>query len=98
MDLGLKFRGADIYSFELLQNEPNPFNGNTQIGYVIPANGEVTLTLFDVAGKQLYNETVLGVKGLNKIEINKEQVGAQGLVYYQVQFQGFTATKKMLIL
>ncbi|HZV72070.1 MAG TPA: HYR domain-containing protein [Saprospiraceae bacterium] len=98
MDLGLKFRGADIYSFELLQNEPNPFNGTTQIGYVIPTNGEVTLTLFDVAGKQLYNETVLGVKGLNKIEINKEQIGAQGLVYYQVQFQGFTATKKMLIL
>ncbi|MEP6794411.1 MAG: HYR domain-containing protein [Saprospiraceae bacterium] len=98
LDLGLKFRGADIYSFELLQNEPNPFSGNTQIGYVIPANGEVTLTLFDLAGRQLYNETVNGIKGLNKIEISKEQIGAQGLVYYQVQFQGFTATKKMMIL
>jgi large repetitive protein len=98
LDLGLKFRGADIYSFELLQNEPNPFSGKTQIGYVIPSNGEVTLTLFDLAGRQLYNETVNGVKGLNKIEISKEQIGAQGLVYYQVQFQGFTATKKMMIL
>ncbi|MFZ1675964.1 MAG: T9SS type A sorting domain-containing protein, partial [Saprospiraceae bacterium] len=98
LDLGLTFRGADIYAFELLQNEPNPFSSNTQIGYVIPANGEVTLTMFDIAGRQLYNETVNGVTGLNKIEITKEQIGAQGLVYYQVQFQGFTATKKMMIL
>ncbi len=98
MDLGLSFRGSDLYSFELLQNEPNPFTGRTQIGYIIPETGEVTLKLFDLAGRQLFIETVNGVKGLNKVEINKEQIGAQGLVYYQVQFQGFTATKKMLIL
>ncbi|MEP6647762.1 MAG: HYR domain-containing protein, partial [Saprospiraceae bacterium] len=98
LDLGLTFRGADNYAFALLQNEPNPFSSNTKIGYVIPSNGEVTLTLFDIAGRQIYTETVTGVKGLNKIEINKEQIKAQGLVYYQVQFQGFTATKKMMIL
>ncbi len=98
MDLGLNFRGADIYSFELLQNEPNPFTGVTQIGYIIPANGEVNLKIFDLAGRQLFDETVLGVKGLNKVEITKEQIGAQGLLYYQVQFQGYTATKKMMIL
>ena len=99
MDLGLTFRGVDpAYSFELLQNEPNPFTGRTQIGYILPENGEVMFKLFDVAGRQLFTETLSGIKGLNKVEINKEQVGAQGLVYYQVQFQGYTATKKMLIL
>jgi hypothetical protein len=98
LDLGLSFRGSELYSFELLQNEPNPFNGATQIGYIIPEAGNVTLELFDLAGRQLYTETVHGLRGLNKIEINKEQIGVQGLVYYQVQFQGFTATKKMLIL
>ncbi|MEO6130265.1 MAG: T9SS type A sorting domain-containing protein, partial [Saprospiraceae bacterium] len=98
LDLGLTFRGADIYSFELLQNEPNPFSGNTQIGYVIPSSGEVTLKVFDLAGRALFTETVHGVKGLNTLEISKEQVNAQGLMYYQVQFQGFTATKKMMIL
>ena len=98
MGLGLTFRGSGLYSFELLQNEPNPFTGVTQIGYILPQNGEVTLKLFDLAGRQLLNETILGVKGLNKVEVNKEQIGAQGLLYYQVQFQGYTATKKMLIL
>jgi hypothetical protein len=99
MDLGLIFRGTEtVYSFELLQNEPNPFSGSTQIGYILPANGEVTLKLFDLAGRQLLIQTVNGLKGLNKIAIDEEQIKAKGLVYYQIQFQGYTATKKMLIL
>lgn len=99
MDLNLTFRGADqVLAFELLQNEPNPFTGHTQIGFIIPESGQVTLTLFDLTGKQLLDQTIEGVKGLNKIEITKDQVGGQGMVYYQIQFQGYTATKKMLIL
>jgi hypothetical protein len=99
MDLGLIFRGTEtVYSFELLQNEPNPFSGSTQIGYILPTNGEVTLKLFDLAGRQLFNQTVNGLKGLNKIAIDEAQIKAKGLVYYQIQFQGYTATKKMLIL
>jgi hypothetical protein len=99
LDLNLTFRGAEeVFNFELLQNEPNPFTGRTEIGFVIPQSGEVILTMFDLTGKQLLNETIQGVKGLNKIEVTRDQIGAQGMVYYQVQFQGFTATKKMLIL
>ncbi|HEX5112477.1 MAG TPA: T9SS type A sorting domain-containing protein, partial [Saprospiraceae bacterium] len=99
MDLGLSFRGTEnAYAFELLQNEPNPFNGATQIGYVIPESGSVILTLFDVTGKELFRQTLNGTKGLNKVDVTKDQIGAQGIVYYQVQFKGYTATKKMLIL
>jgi hypothetical protein len=99
MDLSLTFRGVeDALSFELLQNEPNPFTNTTQIGFIIPGNGPVTLTMFDVAGRQLVNQTIAGVKGLNKIDISKDQINAEGMIYYQIQFQGFTATKKMLIL
>ncbi len=99
LDLGLTFRGVETtYTFELLQNEPNPFNGSTQIGYVIPESGQVTLTLFDLTGRELFKQILNGTKGLNKVDVRKDQIGAQGVVYYQVQFQGYTATKKMLIL
>jgi hypothetical protein len=99
MDLSLSFRGAeDKFDFELLQNEPNPFTSTTQIGYILPEGGEVTLTMFDLTGKQLFNQTITGVKGLNKLEVSKDQIASQGMIYYQVQFQGYTATKKMLIL
>jgi hypothetical protein len=68
MDLGLTFRGTEnAYAFELLQNEPNPFNGATQIGYVIPESGKVVLTLFDLTGRELFKQTLNGNKGLNKV-------------------------------
>ena len=99
MDLALTFRGAETQlEFELLQNEPNPFNQSTQISYIVPSNGEATLTLFDMTGKQVLVQQISSVKGLNKVEIRKDQIDAQGMIYYQVQFQGYTATKKMLIL
>ena len=99
LDLKLTFRGAEeTVEFELLQNEPNPFNGKTRIGFVLPYQGEVKLTLFDLTGKQLFTESIDGTKGLNYTEVSQEQIGAQGMIYYQVQFQGYTATKKMLIL
>nr|MDQ3017186.1 T9SS type A sorting domain-containing protein [Bacteroidota bacterium] len=99
MDISLTFRGADTdAAFELLQNEPNPFTGRTEIGFVLPESGAASFTVFDLAGRQLLNQTIQGQKGLNKVEISKEQLSAQGMLYYQVQFQGYTATKKMLIL
>lgn len=99
MDVNLTIRGSDAdVAFELLQNEPNPFTGRTEIGFILPANGTASFIVFDLAGRQLLSQTINGQKGLNKVEVSKEQITAQGMVYYQVQFQGYTATKKMLIL
>ena len=99
MDVNLTIRGSEVdFAFELLQNEPNPFTGRTEIGFVLPANGTASFIVFDLAGRQLLSQTINGQKGLNKIEVSKEQISAQGMLYYQIQFQGYTATKKMLIL
>jgi hypothetical protein len=65
---------------------------------VLPSNGAAKLTLFDVTGRELYSQDVTGVKGMNKVELNKSQLDGEGIVYYQLQFEGYTATKKMLIL
>jgi hypothetical protein len=81
-----------------MQNEPNPFNGSTQIGVVLPENGQAKLTLFDVTGREIYSQDILGIKGMNRVELQKGQLDADGIVYYQLQFEGYTATKKMLIL
>jgi photosystem II stability/assembly factor-like uncharacterized protein len=43
------FQGAAM----LEQNSPNPFNGQTRIGFRVPASGEVTLTVFDLLGHEV---------------------------------------------
>jgi hypothetical protein len=40
-------------SFELAQNYPNPFNPNTKISFAIPFDGNVSLKIFDIAGKEM---------------------------------------------
>ena len=52
-------------AFELYQNEPNPFNNNTSISFLIGENGPATLNVFDVTGKMIYEVSDNFSKGLN---------------------------------
>ncbi len=40
--------------FDLLPNRPNPFNGNTTIGFVLPEACEVQLRVFNMDGMELW--------------------------------------------
>lgn len=40
-------------SFELHTNYPNPFNPSTSIGFVLPSDSRVKLTIYDIAGRQV---------------------------------------------
>ncbi len=85
-------------AFELYQNEPNPFNNNTSISFLIGENGPATLNVFDVTGKMIYEVSDNFSKGLNEITIDKSDLNASGVLYYQLNFAGSIATKKMISL
>lgn len=60
MSVGVKDLSG--YSFELFQNYPNPFNPITVINYQLQYQSEVSLTVYDVLGRQvqqLVNENQL---------------------------------------
>ena len=39
--------------FSLIQNYPNPFNGSTVITFAVPHSASVTVTIYDVLGKEI---------------------------------------------
>jgi len=84
-------------AFALFQNQPNPFVEATTIGYVLPEAAEVTLTVYDMSGRVLNSATADGTKGINYFELNRSDIPAAGVLYYQVETDGFTATKKMVV-
>ena len=98
-DLKLSFRGSETGAeFALYQNEPNPFKGNTLIGYDLPAAGNVILTVFDVTGKVLVVKEQESVKGYNTISVSSKDIPSVGVLYYRLDANEYTATKKMIII
>jgi hypothetical protein len=81
----------------LYQNEPNPFKDITMVGFELAEAGEVTFTVTDVAGKVLKVVNTEGVKGYNSIPLDAEEFGITGVLYYTLESNDFTNTKKMII-
>jgi uncharacterized repeat protein (TIGR01451 family) len=85
--------------FELNQNYPNPFNPSTQIVYSLPHFGFVTLTVYDMLGREiaiLVDEEKAA--GNYKFKFYAEDLSS-GIYYYQIKVgKQFFETKKMVLL
>ena len=89
--------------FSLHQNYPNPFNPFTALRYDIPKNSHVTITIYDMLGKQvktLINQTQdAGYQSVVWDATNDygRPVSA-GIYLYQIQAGEYIQTKKMVLL
>ena len=98
LDVNLEFADEVSSEFALYQNHPNPWNGHTQIGFDLPADATARLIIYDVAGKVI--KTIEGEykKGYNTIMVSTRDISAPGVLYYRLESEGYSATKKMLII
>ncbi|MBT8234381.1 MAG: T9SS type A sorting domain-containing protein, partial [Bacteroidia bacterium] len=96
--VSLNLRNGSNNSFALYQNEPNPFNDYTLIGFEMPESGSATLSLFDVTGKVLKVVKANYEAGYNSVKVTREDLGAAGMVYYKLETGDYTATKHMVVI
>jgi hypothetical protein len=98
LNVALKFNGAAVATgFELKQNTPNPFNGETLINFNLPKATAATLTISDVTGRILKSVRANYAKGMNQVILKASDLNASGVLYYTLEADDFTATKKMII-
>jgi len=97
LDLQLNFTNtaALTQSFELYQNQPNPFVKETNISFFLPKKSEVVLTLRDEMGRLLQEVKTAKAAGLQSISVNSTDL-PNGLIYYQISSEFGMQTKKML--
>lgn len=83
--------------FVLDQNYPNPFNPSTTIGYTLPEQAQVTLTVFDALGRAVA-ELVNGeqVAGAHQVRFDGSKLSS-GVYYYRLQAGTWSATRKLLL-
>jgi len=87
----------NFYSFNLSQNYPNPFNPITVIKFSISKSNRVTLKIYDILGREI--KTLLNEEktaGNYEIEFNATNLNS-GLYFYRIFCDGYSDTKKMLL-
>ena len=89
--------------FTLHQNYPNPFNPVTTLRYDLPDENNITLTIYDLNGKEI-NQLVninqpAGYRSVqwNATDMRGKPVSA-GVYLYQIRAGAFVQTKKMVLL
>ncbi len=85
-------------SFSLLQNYPNPFNPLTNIRYSISSSQKITLTVYDLLGREvatLVNE--LKSPGTYKAQFDGSKY-ASGTYFYRLTAGNYVEIKKMVLL
>ncbi|HEY3296268.1 MAG TPA: S8 family serine peptidase [bacterium] len=84
--------------FALHANYPNPFNPTTTLAFDLPRTSKVTLTIFDMLGRQV---AVLAngpmPAGSHNVSFDGSDL-ASGTYLAHLQADGFSATQKMLLL
>ncbi len=83
--------------YVLSQNYPNPFNPLTIIRYNVPTEGQVSLTVFDVLGREvatLVDEFKLSGSYTATFDASKL---ASGVYFYRLKEGGLTDVKRMVV-
>lgn len=83
--------------FRLFQNYPNPFNPSTIISYQLPVNSHVTLSIYDILGKEV--ATLVDGKenaGSYAVRFNGSYL-ASGVYFYRLQAENYSQTRKLVL-
>ncbi len=82
--------------FRVIANVPNPFANNTEILFTLPIEGNVNLKVYNMLGKEVYNTSVAGNTGDNRIPVSAEKL-TSGIYLYTLTYNNTTITKKMIV-
>ena len=103
LDINIEFNTEDGVTvvggeFDLYQNQPNPFKSETVIGFNLPEAAPATLTVYDVSGRVLKVYSADFAQGYNEVEISRAELSGAGVLYYQLDTENDSATKKMILI
>ncbi|MEM9918855.1 MAG: T9SS type A sorting domain-containing protein [Bacteroidota bacterium] len=98
LQVGIDFGSANNAGFALLQNSPNPFKDVTLVRFQLPYSMDARLSIYDAAGKKLKVVEAAFEGGLNEVQISKSELAGSGVLYYTLESEVGTATRKMILL
>jgi hypothetical protein len=97
--VGVENSNSEIPSkYSLSQNYPNPFNPITNVKFSMLNERDVKLVVYDVQGREV--QTLVNEKlsaGIYEVKFDGSMLNS-GVYFYKMMTDGFTETKKMLLI
>lgn len=93
--VALRFGNPNL-SFELFQNQPNPFTDKTAITFQLPEFSSAVLSVLDGNGRLLWSKMSDWPGGLNTVELDLSGLSAAGVLYFKLATSAKTAVRKMV--
>ncbi len=95
----IEINSVNSPEYQLAQNYPNPFNPTTLISYSLPYDGNVSLKVYDVLGREV-KTLVNGFQqaGVHSINFNAAEMNS-GVYFYKMEAGNyFSSIKKMIVI
>lgn len=96
-DLDLTGNSSDVDN-RLYQNVPNPFSSETDIIFDLENEMEVKINILDGSGKLLRSYVNIFPKGENRYTVSSHDLNGNGVYYFNIETEAFSATKKMILI
>ena len=81
-------------SLEVMQNFPNPFNPSTKIGFLIPTDENVSISIYNILGELIDIKSSYLSKGNYVVDWFSK--GSAGVYFYTITYGNQSITKKMI--
>ncbi|MBK8847928.1 MAG: T9SS type A sorting domain-containing protein [Bacteroidetes bacterium] len=82
--------------FEMMQNEPNPFNSITNITFNTPIESSLEFKVYNLLGKEVLRKTILTEAGKNILKLEANDF-TPGVYMYSLSNGVRTFTKRMIV-
>ncbi|MDF2448461.1 MAG: hypothetical protein K0R26_965 [Bacteroidota bacterium] len=92
---GLRDIGKD--KMALYQNVPNPFSDYTEVLFYVEGEDLATITVYNLLGSVVTQQSVKTVPGENKVSINAGNL-VSGTYIYSLKYKNAITTKRMMVI
>lgn len=94
-------KGEQVTGYTLSPNYPNPFNAETTIRYTLPKNEWVTLSIYDVLGKNILSFSQQQSAGEHTFHWNGKEASGNpvqsGIYFFRLETKNYSQTCKMVL-
>ncbi len=94
--IGAKLMHKDNENIVRFELYPNPVRDNLKVEYNSPNNGEITVTIYNILGKNMMSSKNVVEEGKNSINLNTTEL-ADGLYLFELENNGELIRSKFMI-